>query len=144
MSNVYDGINVNRRSGGLFIDIKKAFVMLDHEILIGKMQEAGIRGITLKWFQRYLSKRSQCVREGSYFSDYKTVTTGVPQGSVLGPILFLVYVNSKLKGKMVAFADDVALSYSGLNFNCINNNIQNDLYFLRKWFDYNGRVKRQN
>ena len=78
MTNIYNEINANRRTGGLFIDIKNAFDTLDHGILSQKMHDAGIRGVTSNWFKSYLSERTQCVKVGLKYSEFKIVDTGVP------------------------------------------------------------------
>ena len=78
---------------GIFFNLSKAFDTVDHSILLDKLEYYGIRGITLKWFKSYLSDRKQIVKFYEYRSSMKTISCGVPQGSVLGPLLCLLYVN---------------------------------------------------
>jgi hypothetical protein len=115
VTEIYDGVNSGNKTAAMFIDIKKAFDSVDHVILLKKLHKVGFRGKTFELFQSYLNNRKQFVVIGNKQSDFRLVDLGVPQGSVLGPILFLIYFNSllhqKFKGNLTAFADDVAITY---------------------------------
>ena len=78
---------------GVFFYLKKAFDTVDHKILLAKSKQYGIRGNTHRWFESYLSNRKQYVEYNNYKSDTKTITHGVPQGSILCPLLFIIYMN---------------------------------------------------
>ena len=77
----------------VFLDVRKAFDSINHEILLNKMRNFfGVTGNKLKWFQSYLNRAQQCLVNGQ-LSNPKTITCGVPQGSILGSLLFLLYIN---------------------------------------------------
>ena len=78
---------------GIFVDLQKAFDTVDHEILLSKLDYYGIRGISNNWFKSYLSNRKQFVSINGYDSELAEINCGVPQGTVLGPLLFLIYIN---------------------------------------------------
>ena len=78
---------------GVFVDLQKAFDTVDHQILLAKLNHYGIRGVSNDWFKSYLSNRNQYVSINGYKSGLAAINCGVPQGSVLGPLLLLLYIN---------------------------------------------------
>ena len=101
---------------GIFLDFSKAFDTINHEILLAKLSHYGIHGKALEWFTSYLSNRSQYVHVNGVDSQMKTIDCGVPQGSLLGPLLFIIYINDFHRSSdnlsFILFADDSNLFYS--------------------------------
>ena len=116
ISNVHDSIDNKQHTLGIFIDYSKAFDTINHEILLHKLDNYGIRGNMLKLIQSYLSDRYQYVSYGGLDSALISITIGVPQGSVLGPLLFIIFINDIVNvsdlAKFVLFADDLNLFLS--------------------------------
>ena len=80
--------------GSLFIDVTKAFDSIDHQLMLLKLQNIDVDGIELAWFRNYLHGRMQCVAIGKAKSSLKPISSGVPQGSILGPLLFIIFMNN--------------------------------------------------
>lgn len=102
---------------GIFLDLAKAFDTVSIPILLNKMEQMGIRHVPLRLFRDYLTNRTQRVKIGNILSDEATISYGVPQGSILGPTLFLIYINELcqlevVSGKAIVFADDTVLLFS--------------------------------
>lgn len=120
----------------VFLDITKAFDRVWHRGLLHKLEAVGIVGPLLKWFSDYLSDREQSVVIHGEMSNFKTVPAGVPQGSVLGPLLFLIYINDivdNIQSVIRLFADDTSLSLALENPQIRADVLNQDLIFIQEW-----------
>jgi len=132
-------IEGSKTVAAIYLDIRKAFDTVNHQILLSKLQNCGVRGTLLSWFTSYLTDRKQCVKIDKTCSRMVTIHNGVPQGSTLGPLLFIIYVNDLLKmtlqGSIYSFADDTALIYSSFSLVGLEKKIEEDMVQLKNWFD---------
>ena len=124
----------------ILIDFRKAFDTVEHNILLEKLNHYGIRGNALQWFNCYLSNRYQYVNYNNTSSDMKLITCGVPQGSILGPLLFLLYINDIASVSnlfSILFADDTTLFYSSKSLQELATVVNNELRKVIEWLNAN-------
>ena len=116
---------------GVFIDLQKTFDTVNHDILLSKLNHCSIRGVAFDWFKSYLSDRTQYVTTNNGRSEIQTIKYGVSQGSILGPLLFLIYINDLSQSiknlKINHSADDTNLLYASSSLKDINKKINFDL-----------------
>ena len=123
---IQKAIDKGQLACGVFIDLQKAFDTVNHKILLSKLSYYGVRGNALDWFKSYLTMRTQHVTISGSTSENANIIHGVSQGSVLGPLLFLIYINDLHKAitrsTVHHFADDTNLLYSQTGENCRTDN----------------------
>ena len=148
VQSIYDHTEKKHLSCGIFLDLSKAFDTIDHNILIGKLERYGIRGTALSWFSSYLSGRQQAVyinqRGRKALSEFKLINCGVPQGSILGPLLFVIYFNDiynarsqSLRQSTVNYADDTSLLIAGVTYDEVIVNSSLCMTSIEKWLHAN-------
>lgn len=148
---IQKAIDVGTYSCGIYLDLSKAFDVVNHKILLKKLYHYGLRDNVYDWFKSYLTGRSQYVSIGNIDSDITNISTGVPQGSVLGPILFLLYINDFHHCSNVLnfhlFADDANLFYSNKKLDVLESTLNNELSHVQNWLQANRlslNVKKSN
>ena len=119
--------------GAVFLDLSKAFDTVDHHLLLRKLMNIGLTNSTTQWFRSYLTNRSQITSVGDAFSSASEMPVGVPQGSLLGPLLFLIYVNDLPDCHL---ASDIIL-YSSKSVSDLEHHISADLRTVSEWFSTN-------
>ena len=128
-------------SVGIFMDLSKAFDTINHQILLDKLAYYGIRGVAYELIKSYLTHRSQYVFVNSVISECLPITCGVPQGSVLGPLLFIVYINDICNVTslfdIILFADDTNIFKSGNNIRTLISDLNLELIKIARWFKLN-------
>lgn len=120
----------------VFLDLSKAFDTINHDILLYKLNHYGIRGISNRWFASYLSNRKQYIEINNCKSPLINMTHGVPQGSILGPVLFLIYINDIVNSSslnLLSFADDTTVYYSGYDIEHLVIKVNQELKQLYNW-----------
>ena len=141
INRISTAIDQRETTVGVFLDLSKAFDTLDHEILFAKLEHYGIRNVALQWIKSYFSNRGQFVQINQTCSSTQTIKCGVPQGSILGPLFFILYINdlpraSKLTEPLL-FADDTSIFFSNSNPNYLENVLNNELLNIDIWLKCN-------
>ena len=139
-----DNICSNNLTGICSFDIKKCFDTIDHQILLLKLEKYGITNSELNWFRSYLADRCQIVRCNNKLSEKCNVTVGVPQGSTLGPLLFIVFINDLSQhvgiGTANLFADDTLIYCNALEVSELNDKLQKCVNDVVDWYKHNNIV----
>ena len=138
---ITQGIENNQFTVGILLDLSKAFDTVNHDILLKKLSFYGIGGNCLAWIKDYLTNRKHIVKYNQIRSTEMAITCGVPQGSILGPLLFLIYINdpnnSTKNLSTILFADDTNLFCSGKDINELECNINAELVNVQEWLTLN-------
>ena len=140
INRIYESYAKGEITIGIFLDLKKAFDTVNHKILLEKLKYYGFDRAALKWFESYLSNRKQYVEINGTKSSFRTMSCGVPQGSVLGPLLFLLYINDLpniVDFFSLLFADDTTFLTSNKDINVLFRKTQSSIKTAAEWFQAN-------
>ena len=144
ISEILESWNKGMSVVGVFIDLRKAFDTVSHELILKKLAKLGIGGQLLHWFTNYLYGRKQFVKVGQSVSEQLPLSVGVPQGSLLGVLLFQIFVDDLRKsvrfGSVILYADDTTILLAGNNLKFLQKKLQADLESLATWLSTNNLV----
>lgn len=139
LSQVYSNIEEKKITAVLFIDFQKAFDCVNHNTLLSKLKKLHLSKIFISILDSFLNERKQCVDNNNVLSSFRKITAGVPQGSILGPTCFLLYINSmsklKLNGKLQLYADDCAIVYGEMTETLLKQKMEIDLSTIQHWMN---------
>lgn len=144
VNDVASSLDNNMPTGAIFIDLTKAFDLVNHYLLLDKLHNIGLCKQSLFWFNSYLHFRRQSVAFNGCFSQYTVMENGVPQGSCLGPLLFSIFINDLpnvcSNCNILLYADDTVIYSAKRDFNLIESSLQSDFDDIQKWFNANGLI----
>ena len=137
LNKISSAIDQHETTVGIFLDLSKAFDTINHDILLTKLEHYGIRDVALQWIKSYFSYRYQFVQFNQTCSPMQTIKCGVPQGSILGPLFFILYINDLPNAseliELLLFADDTSIFYSHSNPKTLESVLNNELKNIEVW-----------